>query len=81
MQILPRQLRSCAQQGSAMMPADLTGDDVGAPPLPQLCPDHAPVIHSAARLQHVGEHDVREAAESKATQCPACYRLNGRTLL
>jgi hypothetical protein len=66
------------------MPADARpeADEIGAPTiLPLLCPDHAPVIHSAARLQHVGEHDVLEAAESKATSCPTCYRLNGRTLL
>ena len=66
-----------------MTPADALPwkDEIGAPPLPLLCADHAPVIRAAARLQHVGEHDVLEAAESKASQCPQCYALNGRTLL
>lgn len=61
------------------MPSDFA-DEVGAPPLPRLCPDHAPVIELARHLQHVGDRDVVEAAESKATSCPTCYRLNGRSL-
>ena len=61
------------------MPSDFA-DEIGAPPLPRLCSDHAPVIELARHLQHVGDRDVVEAAESKANSCPTCYRLNGRSL-
>lgn len=63
------------------MPDDFArNDEIGASPLPLLCDDHAPVIELARHLQHVGDRDVVEAAESKATSCPTCYRLNGRSL-
>jgi hypothetical protein len=64
-------------------PADARpeADEIGAPTLPLLCDDHLPVIHAAAEKEHLGDGDVRRAAESKAVQCPDCYALNGRTLL
>ncbi len=60
------------------MPSDLPpGDDIGAPELPRLCPDHQRVINNATRLQHVGDDDVQRAAESKARSCRDCIALNG----
>lgn len=62
------------------MPADATGDEIGAPALPRLCPDHEPVIRAAADHEHVGEGDAQRAREARAMACPQCYALNGRTI-
>lgn len=63
------------------MPADLTGDDIGAPDPPRLCPDHKPVIGNAAHLDGLAQTAVANARTEYARQCPQCCLLNGRTPL
>ena len=52
-----------------VMPADLTGDPIGAPPL---CNHHQAVTRAAAEKDHVTDRDSERLAESIARQCPAC---------
>lgn len=51
------------------MPADLTGDDVGAPDSPRLCPDCAQSIKSLRQKDHVDDRDSDRAAIQLARQC------------
>lgn len=64
-----------------MTPADAKpgADDIGAPVLPTLCPDHWPVIKNAKHLEHVGDDDVMRAHLARARQCPDCRALNPRS--
>jgi hypothetical protein len=63
------------------MPSDVTGDDIGAPDPPRLCPDHRPVIGNAKHLEGVDHLAAANARAEYARQCPLCYPLNRRTLL
>jgi hypothetical protein len=59
------------------MPADLGGDEIGAP---VLCPDHKPVIGNAKHLDGLDQATVANARAERARQCPDCYALNDRRL-
>lgn len=62
-----------------MMPNE--SDEIGAPALPRLCPDHRPVLGNAKHLDDLSHHDTENARAERARQCPQCYALNDRTLL
>ena len=51
------------------MPADLTGDPIGAPPPIRLCADHQPVIRALAEKDHVGDEDSIRVALEYVRQC------------
>jgi len=51
------------------MPADLTGDDVGAPELVPLCAHHRQVIFNLAQKDHVGDAESERAAAEMRRQC------------
>lgn len=64
------------------MPSDFPpgADDIGAPALPRLCPDHKPVLGNLNHLDDVDHHTTVNVRAEEARQCPDCYALNGRTL-
>ena len=61
------------------MPGD-QADEIGAPTLPRLCPDHIPVLGNAKHLDDMAHHDTENARAERARQCPQCYALNDRRL-
>lgn len=48
------------------MPADLGGDEIGAP---ELCPDHKPVIENLRHLDDVNATAVTNARAEYIRQC------------
>jgi len=50
------------------MPGD-EADEIGAQPLPRLCPDHAPVIENLRHLDDIDHTAVTNATTEYIRQC------------
>lgn len=55
------------------MPADLTGDDVGAPNLIPLCAHHRAVVNNLAAADHIDDRESERVATQMRRQC--CGRI------
>ena len=51
------------------MPADVHGDEVGAPELIPLCAHHRQVIYNLAQADHIDDRESERAAAEMRRQC------------